>query len=61
MEQVCEVRGGQVVEGFECDEEDFELDALWDGEPVKIAEDGGDMFAGAGVREEAGGRVLNVL
>lgn len=61
MEQVCEVRGGQVVEGFECDKENFELDTLGNGEPVEIAEDGGDMFAGAGVGEEAGGRVLNVL
>lgn len=61
MEQVGEVRGGQVMEGFEGDEEDFELDALRDREPVEVLEDRGDMFTGPCVREKAGSRVLNVL
>jgi len=31
---VCEVGGGLVVECFVCEEEDFELYATCDGEPV---------------------------
>ena len=55
MEQVCKVRWGHVVKCFICEEDDFELDAVSDGEPVEITEDGGDVVSGAGVGEQACG------
>ena len=58
VEQVGEVAGGLVVEGFVGEEEDFEVDPVRNGEPV---EDRGDVLTGAGVGEQAGGRVLDVL
>ena len=51
VEQVSEVGGGQVMEGFECQQEDFELDAMGDGEPVEVFKDGGDVVTGPGVGE----------
>ena len=44
-----------------CEEEDFELNALWDREPVEVLEDGGNVFTGAGVGEQTSSRVLNVM
>ena len=60
-EEVRQVGGGQVVEGFEGEEEYLEVDALFDGEPVERVEDGSDVFTGPGVGEEAGSRVLDHL
>ena len=60
-DQVSEVGGGLVMEGFVGEEKDFELDALRDREPVEFLKDGGDMVAGAGVGEEACSRILNIL
>ena len=37
------------------EEEDFVLNAMGYGEPVKVLEDGGDVLMGACVGEEAGG------
>lgn len=37
------------------------MDALWNREPVEVLKDKGDVVAGAGVSEEAGGRVLDIL
>jgi len=42
-------------------EEDFEVDYLTDVEPVEDLEDGSDVVSGAGVGEEAGSRVLDML
>ncbi len=56
MEQVCEVGGGLVMEGFVSKEEDFELDPLWVREPVEVVEDRGDVVTG-----EASSRVLDKL
>ena len=42
-------------------EEYFEVDSLFDGQPVEIMEDGGDVLSGAGAGEEAGGRILYIL
>lgn len=39
----------------------FELDALLSREPVELLEDGGEVLPGAGEREEADSRVLDVL
>lgn len=41
------------------EEKDFELDVLWDREPVEVLEDRGDVKAGVGVCEQRGSRVLN--
>jgi len=44
MEQVGEVGGGLVMEGFVTEEKDFALDPLRDGEPVKVPENLGDVI-----------------
>ena len=49
------------MKSFEGEEEYFEVDPLFDGEPVKSLEDGGDVFTGPGVGKEAGSRVLDHL
>lgn len=41
--------------------EDFELCALGDGESAEVLNDRGDVFVGAGVSEEVGCRILDVL
>lgn len=51
MERVSEVEGGLVMEGFVSEEEDFELDPLWDREPVEVLEYRGDVVTGVGVGE----------
>ena len=61
FQEVGEVWGCQVVECFVGDEECFEVDSLFDGQPVEIMEDWGDVLSGAGAGEEAGGRVLDIL
>ena len=61
VEQVGEVAGGLVVEGFVGEEEDYEMDALRDREPVELLEDWGDVVTGAGVGEQASSRVLYAL
>ncbi|KAM4609412.1 uncharacterized protein ACJ7VT_015184 [Polymixia lowei] len=47
-EEVREVWGGQVVESFVGEEGQFEVDALFYGEPVERAEDGCDVVPGPG-------------
>lgn len=55
------VRRGLVVEGFTGEEEEeFEVDVLWDGEPVEVLKVGGDTVTRVGVSEEAGCRILDV-
>ena len=60
-EEVRQVRGRQVVEGFEGEEEYLEVDALFNGEPVERLENGSDVFAGPVVGKEAGSRDLDQL
>lgn len=57
------VRRGLVVEGFTGgeEEEEFEVDVLWDGEPLEVLQVGGDTVTRVGVSEETGCRVLDVL
>lgn len=43
MEELRQVRWCLVIEGFVCYEEDFEVDFLGDGEPVKLMENGGEV------------------
>ena len=61
VEQVGEVGGGLVVEGFVGEEENFGLNTLFDWEPVEFLEDRGDVISGAGVSEKTGGGVLDIL
>lgn len=49
------------MESFEGDQQDFEMDTLRDREPVELVQDRCDVFTRAGVGEEAGSGVLNVL
>lgn len=41
VERVGKVIGGLVLEGFQCNHKEFELNTLWDREPAKGPEDGG--------------------
>ena len=52
-EEVRQVGRGKVVESFEGQEEDFEVDALFDGEPVESEENRSDVFTRPGVRRHA--------
>ena len=58
MEQVSEVGRSLIMEGFVCKEEDFELNALWNWEPVEVLEDGSDVITGAGVGEQTCSRIF---
>ena len=51
--EVRQVGWGQVVESFESQEEDFEINALFDGEPVESEENRSDVFTRPGVRRHA--------
>ena len=59
--EVRQVGWGQVMECFEGQEEYFEVNALFDREPVEGVENGGDVFTRPGVSEEASSRVLDRL
>ncbi len=61
VEQVSEIGGGLDMEGFMREEKDFELDLLWDREPVEVLEDRGDVVTGVGVGERVSSRVLDIL
>ena len=60
-EEVRQVGRGKVVESFEGQEEDFEVDALFDGEPVESEENRSDVFTRPGVCEKARSRVLDSI
>lgn len=61
MEQVSEVGGGEVVKGFEGEEEQFIVNAVRDGEPVKVLADGGYVVVRMDLSEESDSRILDVL
>ena len=61
VEQVCEVGRGLVMEGFVGEKEELEVVLMWDREPVQVLQNRADVFVGAGVGEDMGSRVLNVL
>ena len=60
-EEVREVRGSQVVQGFVGEGEDFEGDTVGNREPVEVFEDWGDVVPGFCVSQESGGCVLDQL
>lgn len=45
-QEVSEVWGSEVIEGFLRDEQHLESDSFPDREPVEVLEDGCDMFTG---------------
>lgn len=49
------------MESFTGEEEEFEVDVLWDREPVEVLRVRGDMVTRVGVSEEAGCRILDAL
>ena len=49
------------MESLKGQEEYFEIDALFDGEPVESGESGGDVVTGLGVSKEESSRVLDHL
>ena len=54
MEEVRQVRRGEVVNSFEWKQEDLEFDMMFNGEPVKLLQDGGDVVDGGGSGYNAG-------
>lgn len=60
MEHVDERGGGWVMEGFVCENENFDLNPLWDRKPAKFLEDRSDVITGAGVREQVHSRCIGV-
>lgn len=61
VDEFGKVGWGLVVEGFVCSYEDFEIDPVFDWEPVEVTEDGCDVVPGSGSGKQASGRVLNIL
>ena len=51
LEEVGEVRGSQVMQCFVGGEEYFEVDSLFDRQPVEVMEDWCDVVSGAGAGE----------
>ena len=43
-EKVCEIRGGQMVECFVGEDQNFVVDAMGDRKPVEVFEDWGDVM-----------------
>ena len=56
-----EVWRGKVVKGFVCEEKYFEVDPVFDWEPVEVVEDRGDMIAAAGGGEKAGAELFKFI
>ena len=49
------------MQGFVGEDEEFEGDSIFDGEPVQLFEGGGDVLPGFGAGENPGSRVLHML
>ena len=60
-EEVGEVGWSQVIERFVGGEEHFEVDSLFDRQPVEVMKDRCDVFSGAGTGEQAGTGILDIL
>ena len=61
MEEIGDVGGGKVVQGFEGEQEYFEGDAVTDGEPVESVEDRSDVAGGGGFGDDPGCSILDKL
>ena len=60
-EEVSEIWGGQMVESFIGEDQEFVMNPVGDGEPVEVFEDWGDVVPRFGVSEETGCCVLDQL
>ena len=49
------------MKGFVCEKEDFELNTMWNWEPVEVLENRSDVITGASVGEQTCSGVLDVL
>ena len=59
--EVRQVGWGQVTESLKGQEEYFEINVLFDWEPVESGENGSNVFTGPGVGNEASSRFLDNL
>ena len=61
FDEVTEVLGSLVIEGFVSGDQYFIVNPVFDWEPVEVVEDRGDVISFAGFGEEAGSGVLYIL
>ena len=61
MNEVGEVWGGEVVNGLEGMEEDLIVNAVFNGEPVELMENWGDVMDDRGFGDDASRCVLDQL
>ena len=61
VQEFTNVWRGKDVEGLEGEEQNLEMDAGFDREPVKLMKDRSDVINGGGSGDDAGGRVLDQL
>lgn len=61
VQEVSEEGECKVTESFVGDQEDFKRDSVLDRQPVEVLEDWSDVVPGAGVSEQKGSQVLDVL
>ena len=61
MDEVRQIWGGEVVYGIECIEEDLVFNTVFDREPMKLVQDGGDVTYGRGFGDDACSSVLDQL
>ena len=59
LEEIRQIRQGEVVNGLECKQEDFELDMELDREPVELLEDRSDVMDEGGSSYDAGSGILD--
>jgi hypothetical protein len=61
VQEFTNVWRGEVVEGLEGEEQNLEMDAGFDREPVKLLKDRSDVINGGGSGDDVSGRVLDQL
>ena len=54
VNQIRQIGGREVMDSFKGMEEDFESGSIFDREPVKLLENGGDVMKGGGSGDDAG-------
>ena len=61
VEEFGQVWRGKVMKGLECKQEDFEVNMEFDGEPVELLQNRGNVVNGGGSGDDPSCRVLNHL
>lgn len=61
MDEVRQIWGGKVMDGIESIDEDLEVYALFDGEPVELVQYGCDVADGRCFSDDTSSRILNQL